>query len=499
MQPLVEAFLVVEQPRQRSSHWTRVLASFDAPNAPALASIVAYYDADADQALLALRYDELALGPDRLAFVIELALLNELGMIQPAELSDADRRRFIGERLSRCTQVVRDQRSVVATLVELVRRLRDHRAAVLGSVRPRGESPILLVAPKATRNNLEPLRDHPTVEMDRADADKMRAECATGSVAEDAPQPPTGGMIYARYLRSGRWVPIRVGALSLKGAALLAGALPRLHDQVDLALAYGSHRALVRGPVRQVSPVSQAATFSVAFELDDASRRQLTTLLHAARAANVVIKPPPARRERRFPVEWPVCLGTVRGAVRADALDVSRDGLFVRTAHALEQGSVLAFSSVLDDGASPVSGRARVVRQIVDDHARTSGLSPGYGMNIVEMNASDLRRWHDFVARVEQRADKRIVIGAAPARLTELQSWLAAAGYAVSGGSDASALVQLAHSEARPVDAALLDAAWLAPQARLEQLFVSRNVPFVTIQGDARRARAAVDKLLSVC
>src|SRR4029077_1174404 len=106
-------------------------------------------------------------------------------------------------------------------------------------------------------------------------------------------------------------VPTRIGSLSLKGAALLAGALPRLHDHVDVALAYGDHRALVRGAVGKVSTVREAqqtgaSTFSVAFQLDDTARQQRTALLTAARAANVTIKPAPPRATRRFPVEWPV-------------------------------------------------------------------------------------------------------------------------------------------------------------------------------------------------
>ena len=172
------------------------------------------------------------------------------------------------------------------------------------------------------------------------------------------PTPP--GIIYARYLRSGRWVPVRIGALSLKGAALMAGALPRVQDTVDVALSYGEYRALVRGPVNKVSSVQEAqmsgaATFSVAFDLDEASRRQLTTLLTAAREAKVVIKPPPPRSNRRFPVEWPVCLGSNRGAMRANALDVSRAGMFVRPQNPLALDQDMLFSVVLDDGVSPIS------------------------------------------------------------------------------------------------------------------------------------------------
>jgi hypothetical protein len=312
--------------------------------------------------------------------------------------------------------------------------------------------------------------------------------------------------IYARYLRSGRWVPIRIGAISLKGAALLTGALPRLHDNVDIALTFGATRALVRGAVGKVSTMEEAsatgaATFSVKFQLDDASRRQLTALLSAARAAQVTIKPPPPRATRRFPVEWPVCLGTMRGAVRAEALDVSSRGMFVHPAHALSMDASVNFSAVLDDGDAPISGRAKVVRHISEADARVRGLNPGYGLAINDLSKADADRWAGFLTRIERRTAKRVLIGASPQRLEELQAGLAAAGYAVTGGTDVGAIVQLASSEVRPVDVAVIDAGWLAPGASaswIESLFSARSVPCLTLHGDARRARSAVDKLLLV-
>jgi hypothetical protein len=281
------------------------------------------------------------------------------------------------------------------------------------------------------------------------------------------------GIIYARYLRGGRWVPIRIGALSLKGAALLAGALPRLHDHVDVALTFGDHRALVRGPVNKVS----------------------TT-------ARVVIKPPPPRQNRRFPVEWPVCLGTARGAMRANALDVSGEGLFVRPQHPLSLGGELMFSAVLDDGAAPVSGRAKVVRHVTEAEARACGLTTGWGLKVVELGDDDRQRWRTFLGRIAQRCERRILIGAAPARLAELQAGLASAGYVVTGGTDFGALVQLASAESRPVDAAMIDGAWLTagtPSSWVESLFSARNIPCLTTHGsDGRRARASVDRLLAI-
>ena len=517
---IIEAYLILEQPRQRLSHWTQSLAPLDENHAPPLAGITAYYDPHTDQALLGLRYDELALGTDKLAYVVDVALLAEIGMIQPHALSDGDRKRFLGERLERCTFSVADKRTVLGAFSELVRGIRElkHKQAQESSgakpigVVPKRTPPIgraakaaralpsavdqtaLQVKPKGTRDDLVQQRTLATSTRDLDQTDPCRPTTTL-------PQ----GIIYARSLRSGRWVPIRIGALSLKGAALMSGALPRLHDHVDLAFAYGDCRALVRGPVNKVSSTDEttqtgAATFSVQFELDDAGRRQLTTLLTAARAAQVTIKPPPPRSTRRYPVDWPVCLGTIRGAVRADALDISYGGMFVRPAHPLTMDSSLNFSIVLDDGAAPISGRAKVVRHITDADATTCGLVPGYGLHISDMNDDDLGRWMSFLARIEKRAEKRVLIGATPDRLAELQTSLAAIGYAVSGGTDPGALVQLAGA-ARPVDAVLLDGEWLTPGTStswIESLFSARKVPCVTLHGEPRRGRLAIDKLLAI-
>jgi hypothetical protein len=683
MQPIehpqtVEAFLLIEQPRQRLGHWTRALSALDSPDAPPIASIVAYYDPTSDQALLDLHYDAASAN---MKFVLDVALLAEVGMVQPAELSEGERVRFLAERLTRCTIRLTSQRSATAALFELVKKIRDGRAsnkagtqpppipqaALARSIAPRGdtEDPVMLVGAKGTRDNLERLPDEPTDEVappprrDTAPArpaaqilaspdrhrtvpmpldlaqrligessqmmdlrtlpppppprseplplplpppdlrtpmpqltreptptptlrdntpapsrnekktvkqktppPKLREQPPSARLREDArhhtpsprgreltppprlrdearhrtPSPrmrteaqktdpyvpanprvsqahlPTPGLqylpnvIYARYLRSGRWVPVRVGALSLKGAALLAGALPRTNDRIDVALTFGSHRAIVRGVVGKVSSMREAmqtgaSTFNVAFELDDSSRRQLTTLLTAAREAKITIKPPPPRATRRFPVEWHIALGTIRGAVKAIALDVSTQGMFVQPAVPLETGSTLTFSIMLDDGTSPIAGRARVVRQIKDAEAKECGLLVGFGLLIVSMSEADRMRWLGFLARIERRADKRVLIGADPARLAELQAGLASLGYAVTGGTDPGALVQLANSDARPADAVLIDADWLQNEASaslMENLFSARNVPCVTMQGEVRRARMAIDKLLEV-
>jgi hypothetical protein len=637
--PFFEVFLLVEQPRQRLSHWSQALAPLDDPSAPAIASVDAYYDPIANQAIFGLRYDDL--DADRLPYVVEVALLAEIGMIQPAELSDGDRRRFVGDRLAGCTVHVSDQCKVVVALVELVRQIRTQkpatsppaleatllprsgrRPAVAPTVRARietGESMVVIAKgtrsdakgtrgdangtrgdakgtlsdakgtggdaqmPRASRDlalgsvrqrrfpltelprpvaeatpsvvgapvtagddgesrdaetmpvrtpTVPPLRrdDIPrtspnviarsdvhrahTVMMSPDDARRMlEASNRPSSPAVDEPPPPLPeaepGMprtISARYLRSGRWVPLRVGSLSLKGAALMAVALPRVDDRVEVALAFAQHRALVRGAVAKISTMKEtessgATMFSVNFELDDGSRRQLTALLTAARAANITIKPAPPRSTRRYPVEWPVCLGTTRGAVRAEALDVSSEGMFVKPIHALTLDAHVTFSAVLDDSLPPVSGHARVVRNITEADARTAGLSPGYGLSILEMTELERERWSGFLSRVSKRATKRVLIAASAARLTELETGLVAGGYATTGGSEPSVIAQLVSAEARPVDAALIDATWLVTEGStlwVESVFAARHVPYVTVHGDARRARMAIDRLLGV-
>ncbi|HET7502984.1 MAG TPA: hypothetical protein VFK02_18315 [Kofleriaceae bacterium] len=646
--PLIEVFLLVEQPRQRLSHWSQALAPLDDAEAPAVATVDAYYDPTSNQAIFGLRYDELALPPDRLKRVVEIALLAEIGLIQPAELSEGDRRRFVGDRLSKCTVHVGDQRRIVGALVELVRRVRSQKlvtsstliepmpgvrpraSAQMPAARPPSEGAAPAVAAKGTRDDTSgarplvppatrplaqgsvrrsrdqviaeavpgavpdaeqkrvisepvavparqvaatlpprpavPPRSSPNV-IARADVhrantvlmspseterileaakrsrtaelaaavpiepsrppverspggsdpgglDRHRAPTAQGESLYGEPADDDGGVedtlpsptIHARYLRSGRWVPVRVGSLSLKGASLMTGALPRTDDHADVALAYGAHRALVRGMVAKVSTAAEAvasgaSAFQVKFELDETSRRHLTVLLTAARAARVTIKPPPSRSARRYPVEWPVCLGTTRGAVRANALDVSADGMFVKPLNALALDASVTFTAVLDDGLPPISGRSRVIRNVNEAAARAAGLSPGYGLSIVDMPDSDRHRWCAFLARIEKRTSRRVLIGASPARLAELQGGLVAAGYDATGGSDPSALAQLASAEARPVDAALIDAGWLATSSSpdwVEEMFSARNVPCVTMHGDARRARIAIDRLLSV-
>jgi hypothetical protein len=140
------------------------------------------------------------------------------------------------------------------------------------------------------------------------------------------------------------------------------------------------------------------------------------------------------------------------------------------------------------------------VREINESDAARRGLRPGFGLAIQEMGDDDIQRWNLFLGRVQRRSEHRILVGASAARLPELTSGLAGAGYAVIGGTDAGTLVQLSDAEARPPDVAVIDATLFEGSEPnwLETLFSARKVPCITLRGDARRARVVVDRLLAV-
>jgi hypothetical protein len=108
---------------------------------------------------------------------------------------------------------------------------------------------------------------------------KERAEsvAATGSFFALEGVEPAPTTISARFLRGGRWLPARVGALSLRNGMFLSGATPRLDDQVHIALAFGDNAALVRGKVARLATSEKdkgAAGFAVNFELDAGAQQQ---------------------------------------------------------------------------------------------------------------------------------------------------------------------------------------------------------------------------------
>ena len=179
--------------------------------------------------------------------------------------------------------------------------------------------------------------------------------------------------------------------------------------------------------------------------------KQLTALLTAARDQKVTIKPPPARATRRFPVEWPVALGTSRGAVKAAALDVSTGGMFVKPERLAR---ARCDDRVLDGARRWHTRRSAGARRSCGSSAkpkRSSAASPpGFGLAIIEMTEADRMRWLGFLARIERRAEKRVLSAPSLRGSPSCKRDSRVAVTSSIGGTDPGALVQLAKSDAPP-------------------------------------------------
>jgi hypothetical protein len=309
-----------------------------------------------------------------------------------------------------------------------------------------------------------------------------------------------------RFLRGSDWVPVRVRALSARGAYIVTGAPARLGDTVHVSVTCAGRTALVRGTVYHVTSADDAVStgasgFAVRFpEYACPARTHLVQVLVAARNAGITLRPPPSRNAVRFPVRWPVQISSGAVSFRAEAFDVSAGGMFVATPRALDIGIELRFALPLDQGTQ-VEGSARVTRVLGPGEATSRGMRQGAGVRIVQMTDDDRAGWDAFLSRVRRRTEKRVLVGAAPGRVEELAAGLNAAGYSVTAGSDLGLIMRVAELDPCPPDIAVIDAELQqgsAPNGWIEQVFAARQVQCITIRGDVRRARSMVDRVLHV-
>ncbi|NJM90819.1 MAG: hypothetical protein HC863_00545 [Myxococcales bacterium] len=82
-------YLVLDQPRQRYTHWVEALAPLVEPGAPMPLQVDAYFVAAEDRALLGLWYR--GDGSVASALISEIAQLAEIYIIDPTCLSEPDR------------------------------------------------------------------------------------------------------------------------------------------------------------------------------------------------------------------------------------------------------------------------------------------------------------------------------------------------------------------------------------------------------------------------
>lgn len=592
MEPLVytptyELFLVVDHPRRILAEVCALLDRHEDLPIPPQLGADAYYRAATDVALLALRFDERRLSHRDLEELEQLAVGAGLALLDPARLSDIDRRRFYDSYLNSYEVQIEDLDDGAVAAAELLRRLggsaprrlradsvlmtaedtqvpifTDRRPADTPAPLPRADSqpPPLPPIITGTRRGSSPGEpqdedadpvDAPVIEPRSANRlatvrEEVEGEANSGPITSVEPARPRGKQrqrtrrltspatplakqpkdrrkvadgsgphevtdetatppdIDARYLRGGDWVPARLRSLSLKSAYLVTGALPRPGDVVHLALGFRGTAAMISGSVYHVTTVEDAAHtgssgFAVRFDSDDTpERRQLTGLLKRARSAGVTIKPPPPRVAVRFPVEWPVRIGTRLGGIRGAALDVSSGGMFLCTERELTSDEIV-FRMPLDNLDAGITGRARPVRRVDDQMALERGLHRGYGLIIVELSDLDERRWTCFLERVRRRSERRILVASARTRGRELADGLRSSGYAVSLACDHTAVFELLRTGSRPPDVAVIDPSFVADitdRRRIESALATLAVPQLTPASAVAEARTAVDRML---
>ena len=528
-------FLVVDGARGQAL--TRAWERFDDP---AVAEVDLYFRAATDVALVGvgLRSDG-----DR-GRRIGRVVASGVAVIDPARMSEGDRRAFFGAYLASYERIAERCPGIAAAMTALRWRSQTPKAGARGTGPERAvsaeDAPALPPTPpagrrgdptRATALGLGAIRD-PAPERDAAASGREvpampsladaraalpvqranpRAETVNLRSRAAAPPPPRpssdaerANAIVVRFLRGGQWSPARLRSLSAKGAYLVTGAPPRLGDEVYVALDLDDKAALTRGTVYHVTSARDASEtgssgFAVRFATEaSAARSRLLELLQHARARGIVIKPPPPRASMRFPVRWPVAL---RGAhpSHVDALDLSLGGLFVN-APGLPVDAAVGVTVPLDLGDPPIELVARVARVVSTGAAEARGLAPGAGLAIAEVTEADRVRWTRFLARVERRTTRTVVVGAALPRLEAITRVLADAGYAVAPCADPGSLIRAAERGALP-DAAVIDDSLLAQgvaEGWLEQMFSAHQVPCITLSGEVTRARAVVDRLLAV-
>ncbi len=325
-----------------------------------------------------------------------------------------------------------------------------------------------------------------------------------GSALPDSPP-----RVEVRFRRGDAWQIARVRSMTREGISIATCTPPRRGDAVELEIAAPDltlvARATVTGVAMGDTAVALGATgFGARFlPASEDERDKIAALLRLVGGEKLrALEPPPRRRAARYPVRWPVHIRSPRGRLSRSALDVSRHGMFVGCeVDSLPADGNLHLTVPVDDRGTPILATARVARAIPDEMAKHRGLSSGVGIEITAISQRDEQRFGAFVARVGRRCEREVLVGASPGRVLELTAALSAAGYCVTGVSDAASLVARAAASPRVPDLAIIDSSLAsesprAIQAARRQLAV-RLVPLMQIDGDAAEvARETVDDAL---
>lgn len=313
------------------------------------------------------------------------------------------------------------------------------------------------------------------------------------------------GGLQVRFRRGDTWMPARLRNLTLKQVRLAASAAPPLGSALRVFIAFGDLDVSVPGVVVEVINTESSADGSTSFRVDlrdlaNHETERLTTMLRKAQAERLQLSRPPARRNRRFAVTWPIAVMSDGQRFGGAALDISEQGLFLATSNLIQANRVV-FGIPLDTQEPTIKGRARVAREVTEEMAAERQLSRGYGLQIETLGSDDSERYAKFLVRVRQRSQLHVLVTGRSNKSRELAECFAAAGYAVTQAATIAKLGQPGNlTQGRP-DVAVLDETDLsrALRAQFEKQFEAQSVPMLHLSGQApASARHALDTLMAV-
>ena len=532
---LSELFLSIDEFMGRARELAAALADLDMLIEPLATQ--GFYEPGDDRALIALVVDPRRGGKDAIGRIAQELFRLRIDCFELAALSTPERKHFHSVELPRYTVHVRAADSAQAAVLGLFRtaggvddgaanwaqgtpaeakrtlggeysQVRKREAAETPK-EPRTKSRDFLVKERA--DVTADLAAERWIEPSSFDRSGNQPRIARGSRDAETTPPPTRTVsaparsgLRVRFLRGESWLAGRVRYISNREVRVATGAPLRLGDAAIVGITFAREELFLNGVVSEVEPIDSEPISSPGFtlsfaNLDPTKADQLVAMLRRARDAGVSLVPPPVRGAPRFPVSWPVVLRTEDGAERALAHDISWNGVYLDID--AEVGSQILFAIPLDNAGASIRCRGTVVRTVTPKQAIAFQSRPGCGIAITHFGAGDAERYREFLDRVKSRCQRRVIVAASPLRAQGLTRALAAAGYAVSSSTDPNSLADLADSEPRPPDIAVIDESLAGAMEgeMLRALFRRKNVPCLSVASEANdQTRQQVDRMLAV-
>ncbi len=325
-----------------------------------------------------------------------------------------------------------------------------------------------------------------------------------------------GPNLLIRFRRGDEWVCGRLCSAGVNGLFIATDTPPRVGEIVPLELSLPDEAAwraagLPRPEVTVdgLTVISRAAEtrgppgFSVHVRYrDHRERRDMVRMLEASRG-RASLRPPPQRREARYPVSWPILVKVDGRRCRMSALDISRNGMFVGGAAPLpERGCSLDVTFAVDGETAPIRAVTRVTRTIDRDVADRRKLRRGMGLQFCKLGSRNRRDYQAFVSRIAYRSTKRVVVTASGIRLNHLVTELRAVGYAVTSINEGTKLFAMCNDDRNTPDLVIFDASFRDAQPSAcrtaKRILTSRVIASAEFdQPFAGPVRALADSILA--